>query len=150
TDILALLPKPTTTYTVATVEERPALSPVPPGGRPEVVGEGTVPGARGTHSRRWAMAAAILVALVAGLGFTEATGVTDVRGTIIRFFSPDGTLVVQVDDPDVSVTMDSGEMIITGAGAKEIRLKPGEYKVLTNKDGKVVRQELVTVAKNGR
>src|SRR5262249_18425201 len=38
----------------------------------------------------------------------------------------------------------------TGAGAKEIRLKPGQYKVEASKDGKVVRQELVTIAQNGR
>ena len=38
-----------------------------------------------------------------GFGFTEATGVTNVRGTVIRLFSPEGTLVVEVDDPAVSV-----------------------------------------------
>jgi hypothetical protein len=30
-----------------------------------------------------------------GLGFTEATGVTRVRGTVIRLFSPEGTLVIE-------------------------------------------------------
>src|SRR5262249_48039924 len=40
--------------------------------------------------------------------------------------------------------------VITGTGAKEIRLKPGQYKVEASKDGKVVRQELVTVGRNGR
>src|SRR5262249_59902540 len=38
----------------------------------------------------------------------------------------------------------------TGAGAKEIRLKPGQYKVEASKDGKVVRQELVAVHRNDR
>jgi Leucine-rich repeat (LRR) protein len=88
--------------------------------------------------------------LCAGLGLTEATGVTDVRGTVIRLFSPDGTLVVEVDDPGVSVTVDGGDVVITGTGAKEIRLKPGQYRVEASKDGKVVRQELVTVRRNGR
>ena len=41
-------------------------------------------------------------------------------------------------------------LVITGAGAKEIRLKPGSYTVEASKDGKVVSQELVTVTKNGR
>lgn len=99
---------------------------------------------------RWAMAAAILLALFAGFGLTEATGVTNVRGTVIRLFSPDGTLVVEVDDPAVSVSIDGEEMVITGAGAKEIRLKPGQYKLLASREGKVVRQELVTVTTNGR
>src|SRR5207249_3419136 len=61
--------------------------------------------------RRWAAAAAVIfVALLAGLGLTEATGVTNVRGTVIRLFSPDGTLVVEVDDPDVSVSIDGEEL----------------------------------------
>jgi hypothetical protein len=101
-------------------------------------------------SRRWHWAAAALVLLCAGLGLTEATGVTDVRRSVIRLFSPEGTLVVEVDDPGVSVTVDGGDVVITGAGVKEIRLKPGQYKVQASKDGKVVRQELVTVERNGR
>ena len=101
-------------------------------------------------SRPWLWAAAALVLLVAGLGLGEATGVTDVRGTVIRLFSPEGTLVVEVDDPGVSVAVDGADVVITGAGAKEIRLKPGQYKVEASKDGKVVRQELVTVTRNGR
>src|SRR5262249_30536745 len=101
--------------------------------------------------RRWAaVAAAVFGALFAGLSLTEATGATNLRGTVIRLFSPDGTLVVEVDDPGVSVSIDGGEMVITGTGAKEIRLKPGHYKVLASKDGKPVLQELVTVTKNGR
>jgi hypothetical protein len=100
--------------------------------------------------RPWRWAAAALVLLCVGLGLGEATGVTDVHGAVIRLFSPDGTLVVEVDDPGVSVSVDGGNVVITGAGAKEIRLKPGQYKVEASKDGKVVRQELITVNRNGR
>src|SRR5262249_37863034 len=85
-----------------------------------------------------------------GLGFTEATGVTHFRGTVIRLFSPEGTLVVEVEDPGVSIKIDGSELVITGAGAREIRLKPGRYTVEARKDGKLVRQELVTVTKKGR
>jgi hypothetical protein len=72
------------------------------------------------------------------------------RGTVIRLFSPEGTLVVEVEDPGVSVTVDGGNVVITGAGAKEIRLKPGQYHVEASKDGKPVRRELVTVTSKGR
>ncbi len=86
-----------------------------------------------------------MVLLCVGLGLGEATGVTDVRGTVIRLLSPEGTLVVEVDDPGVSVAVEGADIVITGAGAKEIRLKPGQYKVEASKDGKVLRRELVTV-----
>jgi serine/threonine protein kinase len=99
---------------------------------------------------RWVFALAVLVCLFGVLGVTEATGVTKVAATVIRVLTPDGTLVVEVDDPGVRVSIDDSEMIVTGAGAKEIRLKPGQYKVLARKDGKVVSQELVTITKNGR
>ena len=100
--------------------------------------------------RRWAVAAAVLVTLFGCLGFTEATGVTDFHGTVIRLLSPEGTLVVEVDDPGVSVKIDGPDIVITGAGAREIRLQPGRYTVEATKNGKLVRQELVTVTKNGR
>lgn len=87
---------------------------------------------------------------VLGLGFTEATGVTGMLTTVIRLFSPEGTLIVEVDDPGVSVAVDGEEIVIKGTGAKEIRLKPGQYKVQASKDGKPVLEELVTVARNGR
>jgi formylglycine-generating enzyme required for sulfatase activity len=102
------------------------------------------------RTRRWAVAAAVLLMLVAGLGFAEATGVTNFHGSVIRLFSPEGTLVVEVDDPEVSVKIDGSDLVITGAGAKEIRLKPGSYTVEASKAGKVVSHELVTVTKNGR
>ncbi|MFQ3591741.1 MAG: protein kinase [Gemmataceae bacterium] len=104
-----------------------------------------------TRSRyRWITAAALLLVLFTSLGLAEATGVTNFRGTVIRLFSPDGTLIVEVDDPAVSVSIDGEDMVITGAGAKEIRLKPGQYKLLASREGKILRQELVTVTTNGR
>lgn len=99
-------------------------------------------------SRRWAAAAAIL--MLGGLGFTEASSVTHFRSTVIRIFSPEGTLVVEVDDPEVSVRIDGAELVITGAGVKEIRLKPGSYAVEARKNGRLLSHELVAVAKNGR
>jgi serine/threonine protein kinase/formylglycine-generating enzyme required for sulfatase activity len=100
--------------------------------------------------RRWVAVAAGLLTLLGGLYFAEATGVTDVRGTVIRLFSPEGTLEIQIDDLATSVRIDGSELVITGTGAKEIRLKPGRYTVEARKHGKLVRRELVTVTRNGR
>jgi eukaryotic-like serine/threonine-protein kinase len=124
-------------------------------GVPASAGSVRHPAEAGTPTRKraprsWLWAAAALVVLCAGLGMSEATGVTDMHSTVIRLLSPEGTLVVEVDDPGVSVTVDGVDVVITGTGAKEIRLKPGQYKVQASKDGKPVRQELATVARNGR
>ena len=40
--------------------------------------------------------------------------------------------------------------MITGTGAKEIRLQPGRYAVEASKNGKVLQQKLITVTRNGR
>ncbi|OWK35560.1 protein kinase domain-containing protein [Fimbriiglobus ruber] len=100
--------------------------------------------------RLWTLVAVVFLLSIGSLGVAEATGVSDVHGTVVRLFSPEGTLVVEVDDPEVSVRIDGPELVITGAGVKEIRLKPGQYTVEARKDGKVVSQELVTVTKDGR
>jgi serine/threonine protein kinase/Leucine-rich repeat (LRR) protein len=100
--------------------------------------------------RRPLRAAAALVLLLTGLGLGEATGITNVFSTVIRLYSPDGTLVVEIEDPEVSVTIDGTELVILGAGAKEIRLKPGNYTVEARKAGEVVSRELVAITKNGR
>jgi eukaryotic-like serine/threonine-protein kinase len=100
--------------------------------------------------RRWVAAFAVILMLGGGLSVSEATGVTDFHGTVIRLIFPEGTLIVEVDDPGVSVQIDGAELVITGAGAKEIRLRPGRYTVEARKDGKLVRRELVSVTNNGR
>jgi hypothetical protein len=69
---------------------------------------------------------------------------------VIRFFHPQGTLVVEVDDPGISVAVEGEDIIITGTRMKEIRLKPGSYRLLARKQGQLVREELVTVSKNQR
>jgi hypothetical protein len=104
------------------------------------------------RGRRWAVVAAVIL-LLAGLGMTEATGVTNLSGTVIRILVPDGTLVVEVDDPSVKVTIEGdGGIVIRGAGLEEIRLRPGIYKVQADRDGKSVplERELVSIAKSGR
>jgi formylglycine-generating enzyme required for sulfatase activity/serine/threonine protein kinase len=105
---------------------------------------------RFANRRHRVVAASLLLALLAGLGLAEASGVTNVRGVVVRLFFPDGTLVVEVDDPGVSVRIDGSELVITGTGVKELRVKPGDYRVVASKDGRVVQQDLVRVERNGR
>jgi WD40 repeat protein len=104
----------------------------------------------GQH-RRWRWAAAVVLLVFGGLGLTEATGVTSLAVTVIRVLTPDGTLVVEVDDPQIKVTIEGdGGLLITGAGPQEVRLKAGSYRVLAAKDGKSVKEELVTISRGGK
>lgn len=107
-----------------------------------------------TPRHRWAMVATgLLFCVFAGLSMTEATGVTQIRATVIRIFTPDGTLIVEVDDPRVKVTIEGdGGLIITGAGLDEIRLRPGNYKLHAERDGKSVplERDLVTISNGDR
>ncbi len=98
----------------------------------------------------WIMAAGALLAVLLGVGLTDASGVTEVSQTMIRLFRPEGTLVIEVDDPDVSVRLDNDDVVIAGAGVRELRLSPGRYQVRVDKDGHQIRQELVTVSSRGR
>src|SRR5262249_44095008 len=57
--------------------------------------------------------AAVILLLLGGLGFAEATGVTDFCATVIRLFSSEGTLVVEVNDPGVSIKIDESDIVIS-------------------------------------
>jgi hypothetical protein len=107
--------------------QQPSDAPPPPlfeGRGPRRYGIGRHP------SSLWGVAAAVLLCVVAGFSLAEATGVTNLRSTVIRIFTPEGTLVVEVDDPGVTVTIEGdGGPVITGAGPQELRLRPGSYQV---------------------
>jgi serine/threonine protein kinase len=66
--------------------------------------------------RRGLTAAAVISLIAASIGFSEATGVTQFVPMMIRVVTGEGTLIVQVDDPDVSVLIDGEEISIKGAG----------------------------------
>ena len=77
-------------------------------------------------------------------------GAAVVAGTVLRIRTADGTLVVEVTDPSVNVTVDGQEVIISGTGIAEIRLRAGQHKVQANKDGKPVLTKLVDVKRDGK
>jgi len=108
------------------------------------------PAGRAHRSRFWLAAALILLTVVGSLGVSEATGVTRLAATVIRIATGEGTLVIEVDDPQVSITIDGEHLVITGAGVQEVRLKPGQYDVRATKSGQIVKQEIVTIHRDGR
>ncbi len=103
-----------------------------------------------TTRRGWLAAATAILVALGGLSLTEATGVTDVTGTVIRIVRGDGTLVVEVDDPGVNVSIDGEQLVITGAGPNEIRLGVGQYELKAVKDGEPVHTELVSITRDGK
>ncbi|HEY8504742.1 MAG TPA: protein kinase [Gemmataceae bacterium] len=95
----------------------------------------------------------IAALLLVALGLGEATGTTQFLQaaiTALRLPTPDGTLVVEIDDPGVKVTIDGQEVVLTGAGVHEVRLRPGEYRLRMNKDGRPEKTDVVTIQKEGR
>ena len=70
--------------------------------------------------------------------------------TVLRLRTPEGTLVIETDDPNVGIKLDGSELVVTGAGVKELRLSVGKHSVQAIKDGKILRDELVTISRGGR
>src|SRR5262249_44987064 len=101
--------------------------------------------------RRWVMAAAVLIVGVGAFSLAEATGVTKLVAIVLRIETPEGTLIVDVDDPNVKVAIEAdGDVVFTGAGAPAIRLKPGHYLVKATKEGKPVEEKQVTIERGGK
>jgi WD40 repeat protein len=128
---------------LAELQQPPRGTVAAPSGRP-------APARPAGSRRRWAAAAAALLALAAGLGLAEAGGVTHVVATVIRIARPDGTLVVEVEDPQVQVAIDGEDIVFKGAGPQEIRLRPGSHEVQARKDGKTIQEEVVTISRGGK
>ena len=94
-----------------------------------------------------------LLLLVSVIGITEAAGVTKIAeffGIILRLETKDGTLIVEIDDPDVTVSVDDDEVVVEGAGVREIRLKPGQHKWTTTRNGAPASTQWVTIERGGK
>ncbi len=93
----------------------------------------------------------MLAGLLSFPGVREAAGqAASYMATVLRLKTPEGTLVVETDDPSVGITLDGSELVVTGAGVKELRLSVGQHSVQAVKDGRIVRDELVTISRGGR
>ena len=131
--------------------QQPSLVPKPVGLGTEATELVRQP-ARRVRGRGWAIAAALLL-MLGGLAATEATGVTNVREFVTKVFrirTSEGTLVVEVDDPEINVTIDGEEVTLKNVGAHEIRLSPGRHRLQTSKDGAPVRSEWITITRGGK
>jgi hypothetical protein len=102
------------------------------------------------RGRAWLLAAAALALLALLLSVGEATGVTQLVPTIVQVVTGEGSLVIEVEDPTVSVTLDGEDITINGAGIHELRLRPGKHRFVATKDGQPAQTEMVTILKGER
>jgi|GEM_PF-2200878 serine/threonine protein kinase len=98
----------------------------------------------------------LLIALLLGistLGVTEASGVTrlsEFLGIVLKLKTSEGTLVIEIEDPNVKVSVDGDEVVIDGVGVHELRLKPGKHQFTTERNGNPASQEWVTIERGGK
>lgn len=95
----------------------------------------------------------VLAAAIAGLALlllgTEVSGVTHLTATVIRLAAGEGTLVIEVDDPSVQVSVQHGDVHFRWNG-HELKLRPGDYKVQASRDGKPIKSEIVSITRNSQ
>ena len=70
--------------------------------------------------------------------------------TVIRVATADGTLVVRVDDQNVSVRIEGSEMVVTGAGLQELRVGTGDLKVDDSKDASATPETVVSITRGDK
>ncbi len=105
--------------------------------------------------RRWVLSgllatAASLILGIVGLAAAGPNEVLNLLATIIRIKTPEGTLVVEVDDPATHLTIDGQDLVLTGPGQQEIRLKTGSHHLLATRDGKPFRDDLFTIQRDDK
>lgn len=87
-------------------------------------------------------------------GISDAVGLTAVSetfmGIILKLTTSEGTLVVEIEDPNVEVAIDGDELIVKGIGKHPIRLKPGKHQATTIREGVAAEQEWVSIESGGR
>ena len=93
----------------------------------------------------------ILAALVCWPGAREAVGqAVSFVATVLRLKTPEGTLVVETEDPGIGIKLDDSELVVNGAGMKELRLSVGKHSVQALKGRRVLRDDWVTISRGGR
>jgi hypothetical protein len=94
----------------------------------------------------------LILAALLGLSSVRAAAqqAVDYLATVLRLKTPEGVLVIEASDPGIGIRLDGSDLVVTGAGVKELRLAVGRHHVQALKDGKVLQEELVTISRGGR
>ena len=98
---------------------------------------------RRSGGRRWPWIAAAAAASILVGAFAL---------TVLRIQTPDGLLVVEVDDPGIQVDVEDGgkDVTIHGEGVHKLRLSLGKHQLRATRDGVEFRSDRVTVERDGK
>jgi thiol-disulfide isomerase/thioredoxin len=80
----------------------------------------------------------------------EAAEAEQGEPAVIRVASADGTLLVRVDDPNVSVRVEGNELVVTGAGLEELRVATGDLKPKAPQDGRPAPETVVSITRGDK
>ena len=97
--------------------------------------------------RIWYLIACL--SIFAFLGAGELTGKTKVIPTVIKLVKGEATLVVEVNDPNIGISLNGEEIVLSGIGPHQIRITPGKYHLQARKDGRPIYSEMITLSRNG-
>ncbi|MEZ5944736.1 MAG: bifunctional serine/threonine-protein kinase/formylglycine-generating enzyme family protein [Planctomycetaceae bacterium] len=95
------------------------------------------------RGRQRMMTWGVLLLLLIFIGM-ESTGATQMTAFVMRIAAGKGTLIINVDDPTVEVSVTDNKVRLKWDG-QQLRLSPGEYYIQATRDGKLVQQEVITV-----
>jgi thiol-disulfide isomerase/thioredoxin len=101
-------------------------------------------------TQRYVFGLAILLTGLSGSAGVEAADAEQSEPAVIRVASAEGTLVVRVDDPNVSVRIEGNELVVTGAGLEELRVATGGLKADGSKDGGLAAETVVSITRGDR
>jgi WD40 repeat protein len=130
---------------------RPVIRPISPrhlNGDNPIAGTSVFPRVR---VEQVVIAAAILfIGLIFTFAVTEATGITRIVATLIRVETPNGTIVIDVADPNIDVALDGETVNISGPGIHSLRVKPGTHRVWAAQYGRPLLDQQITVERGGQ
>jgi hypothetical protein len=94
--------------------------------------------------------AVAFVLVVVALAMVPTAHAATSDAAVIRIITSEGTLLVRVDDPDVSVRVEGSEIVVTGSGFKELRLPTGDIATQDSDDGPPVGATIVTITRGDK
>ena len=106
-----------------------------------------------SHSSWKSRGVAGLLILVLALSISELSGATNIAesvATVFRIETPEGTVVVELADPNATVTLDGEEIAIGAEGFKELWVKPGAYTLGSQRAGASGKTQRIVVSKGSK